>query len=86
MATGRRAFAGESQASLIAAILDLEPEPISGDQPLTPPGLERLGTEVPGQGSRRSLAVREVPSRMNCGGSRPEAEAPPSLSRRQHRR
>ena len=42
MATGRRAFAGESQASLIAAILDREPEPISGDQPLTPPGLERL--------------------------------------------
>jgi Tol biopolymer transport system component len=42
MAAGRRAFAGESQASLIAAILDREPEPISGDQPLTPPGLERL--------------------------------------------
>ena len=42
MATGRRAFAGESQASLIAAILEREPEPISGDQPLTPPGLERL--------------------------------------------
>jgi eukaryotic-like serine/threonine-protein kinase len=42
MATGRRAFAGESQASLIAAILDREPEPISGDQPLMPPGLERL--------------------------------------------
>jgi len=42
MATGRRAFTGESQASLVAAILDKEPEPISGDQPLTPPGLERL--------------------------------------------
>jgi Tol biopolymer transport system component len=42
MAAGRRAFAGESQASLIAAILDREPEAISGEQPLTPPGLERL--------------------------------------------
>ena len=42
MAAGRRAFAGDSQASLIAAILEREPEPISGDQPLTPPGLERL--------------------------------------------
>ncbi len=42
MATGRRAFAGESQASLIAAILNREPEPISSAQPLTPPGLERL--------------------------------------------
>ena len=42
MTAGRRAFAGDSQASLIAAILEREPEPISGDQPLTPPGLERL--------------------------------------------
>ena len=42
MAAGRRAFAGDSQASLIAAILEREPEPISGDPPLTPPGLERL--------------------------------------------
>ena len=42
MTAGRRAFAGDSQASLIAAILEREPEPISGDQSLTPPGLERL--------------------------------------------
>ena len=42
MTAGRRAFAGDSQASLIAAILEREPEPISGDPPLTPPGLERL--------------------------------------------
>ena len=42
MATGHRAFAGESQASVIAAILDREPEPISVAQPLTPRGLERL--------------------------------------------
>ena len=42
MATGRRAFAGDSQASLIAAILDRDPEPIRGAEPLTPPALERL--------------------------------------------
>ena len=42
MTAGRRAFAGGSQASLIAAILEREPAPISGDRPLTPPGLERL--------------------------------------------
>jgi dipeptidyl aminopeptidase/acylaminoacyl peptidase len=42
MATGRRAFAGSSQASLIAAILDREPEPMSDEPTLTPPGLERL--------------------------------------------
>jgi len=42
MATGRRAFAGDSQASVIAAILDRDPPPITDDQPLAPPGLERL--------------------------------------------
>ena len=42
MAAGRRPFSGESQASLIAAILDREPEPISQIDALTPPGLDRL--------------------------------------------
>ncbi len=42
MATGKRAFEGKSQASVIAAILEREPPLISTLQPLTPPGLERL--------------------------------------------
>jgi serine/threonine protein kinase/Tol biopolymer transport system component len=42
MTAGRRAFEGDSQASLIAAILEREPQPFSSDQPVTPPGLERL--------------------------------------------
>jgi hypothetical protein len=42
MATGRRAFEAKSQASLISAIMDKEPPPISQLQPLTPPSLERL--------------------------------------------
>jgi len=42
MATGRRAFAGKSQASLIAAILAAEPPSISSIQPMTPPALDRL--------------------------------------------
>jgi serine/threonine protein kinase/Tol biopolymer transport system component len=42
MVTGQRAFAGDSQASLIAAILERQPQPITVDHPLTPPGLERL--------------------------------------------
>ena len=37
MATGRRAFQGTSQASLIAAILTAEPPPIVTLQPMTPP-------------------------------------------------
>jgi serine/threonine protein kinase/Tol biopolymer transport system component len=42
MATGKRAFSGASQASLIAAILEREPAPISTIQPMTPPALDRV--------------------------------------------
>ncbi len=42
MATGRKAFSGESQASLISAILSSEPAPISTVQPMTPPALDRV--------------------------------------------
>ena len=40
--TGRKAFAGDSKASLTAAILTSDPPPITKIQPLTPPALERL--------------------------------------------
>jgi serine/threonine protein kinase len=42
MATGRKAFEGESHASLIAAILEREPPPLSTLQPLAPPALEHV--------------------------------------------
>jgi len=42
MATGKPAFEGRSQASLIAAILGKEPPPIAEVAPLSPPGLDRL--------------------------------------------
>ena len=42
IATGRKAFTGKSQASLIAAILSSEPKPISAIQPLSPPAFDRL--------------------------------------------
>ena len=42
MASGRRAFSGDSQASLIAAILDRDPEPLATVQPQTPSDLDRL--------------------------------------------
>jgi len=41
MMTGRKAFTGKSQASLIAAILEKDPQPMSELQPMTPPALER---------------------------------------------
>jgi eukaryotic-like serine/threonine-protein kinase len=41
MLTGRKAFEGKSQASLIGAIMHTEPTAILAEQPLTPPALER---------------------------------------------
>ncbi|MGH9363953.1 MAG: protein kinase domain-containing protein, partial [Thermoanaerobaculia bacterium] len=42
MATGRKAFSGTSQASLISAIMTAEPALISTIQPMTPPALDRM--------------------------------------------
>jgi eukaryotic-like serine/threonine-protein kinase len=42
MLTGRRAFEGRSQASLIAAILERHPTPVADLVPMTPPALDRL--------------------------------------------
>src|ERR1700731_389397 len=42
MATGKRAFEGKSQASVIAKILETDPPPISSLQPMTPPALDRV--------------------------------------------
>jgi len=42
MATGRKAFSGKSQASLISSIMKEDPAPISTVQPMTPPALDRV--------------------------------------------
>jgi eukaryotic-like serine/threonine-protein kinase len=42
MATGKKAFEGKSQASLIAKILETDPPPMSSLQPMTPPSLDRV--------------------------------------------
>ncbi len=42
MATGKPAFSGKSQASLIASILKDQPAPISTIQVMTPPALDRV--------------------------------------------
>jgi eukaryotic-like serine/threonine-protein kinase len=42
MATGKRAFTGKSQASIVAAILASDPQPISVIQPMAPPALDRV--------------------------------------------
>jgi len=42
MATGKKAFSGTSQASLISSIMKEDPAPISTIQPMTPPALDRV--------------------------------------------
>jgi Tol biopolymer transport system component/tRNA A-37 threonylcarbamoyl transferase component Bud32 len=42
MVTGRRAFEGKSQVSLMAAILDSDPKRVSEIQPLSPPALDHV--------------------------------------------
>ena len=42
MLTGKRAFEGTSQASLISAIMSADPRPLSASQPLAPPPLDHL--------------------------------------------
>ncbi len=42
MVTGKRAFTGKSQASIVAAILASEPTPISTVQPMAPPALAQV--------------------------------------------
>jgi serine/threonine protein kinase/Tol biopolymer transport system component len=42
MATGKKAFSGGTQASLISSILRDEPQPISQVQPMSPPALDHV--------------------------------------------
>lgn len=42
MATGKKAFEGKTQASVIAAVLASQPAPISTIQPMSPPALDRV--------------------------------------------
>jgi serine/threonine protein kinase len=47
MATGRRAFQGQSKTSLIAAIVSSQPEAISSVAPMSPPALDHLVRKCP---------------------------------------
>ena len=59
MATGRRAFEGRSQASLISAIMSVEPPPVSQVAPLAGAGRTRSArAHVPHEGSRGTCAQR----------------------------
>lgn len=65
MATGKKAFEGRSQASLIAAILDHHPPPIAAIQPLTPPELDHVVTRCLAKDpERRWQTARDVAAEL----------------------
>jgi Tol biopolymer transport system component len=93
MATGKKAFGGMSQASLIAAILEREPPPMSSLQPMTPPALDRVVKKcLAKESERRWQAASDVCDELKWiaeGGSQvmlapiPAAKGIHALGRRQ---
>jgi Tol biopolymer transport system component/tRNA A-37 threonylcarbamoyl transferase component Bud32 len=73
MATGKPAFTGKSRASLIAAILSSEPQPMAALQPMTPPALERVVKKCLGKDpDERWQSASDLASELNwiaAGGS-----------------
>ncbi len=82
MITGRKAFEGQSQASLIAAILEKDPKPLSSTQSLAPPALDRVVTRCLVKDADRRwqsfLDLNEELKWIAEGGSRGEMPAPAS--------
>jgi serine/threonine protein kinase len=90
MATGKPAFAGKTRASLIAAILSSEPQPMAALQPMTPPALARVVKKCLAKDpDERWQSASDLASELNWiaeGRSQAgEAERVPSGSRRWER-
>jgi len=90
MATGKRAFEGNSQASLIAKILETDPPPMSSLQPMTPPALDRVVRKcLRKDRDDRWQSARDVTDELKWvaeGGSQAgEAERVPARSRKLER-
>ncbi len=77
MATGRKAFSGTSQASLITAIMSSEPAPISAVHPPAPPALDRVvRTCLAKDPEDRWQAAGDVAKELKWVGEGPHAGAP----------
>ena len=86
MATGQRAFAAKSKASLIAAIVKEQPRPISEIQPLTPPAFEHVVAKCLAKDPEdRWQSARDVAQELRWigeGGSQAGVPAPVIATRR----
>src|SRR5262245_23847527 len=85
MATGKRAFDGKSQASLITSIMGSQPAPMSELAPLTPPGLERLVqaclAKDPADRLQSAHDIRMQLAWLTEGGSQMVVPAPAAAAR-----
>ncbi len=90
MATGKKAFEGKSQASLIAKILETDPAPISSLQPMTPPALDRVVKKcLAKEPERRWQAASDLCDELKWiaeGGSQAGVAAPVVARRRNRER
>jgi len=86
MATGKRAFEGKTQASLIAKILEIDPPPISSLQPMTPPALDRVVKKcLAKEPEKRWQTASDVCDELKWiaeGGSQTGMAAPVSATRK----
>jgi Tol biopolymer transport system component len=86
MATGKRAFEGQSQASLIVAIMEHQPRPLTELQPLSPPALEHVVTRcLTKDADERWQSARDVMHELQwiaAAGSQAGVPAPVAARRR----
>ena len=80
MATGRRTFEGKTQASVIAAILEREPEPVRILAPTLPPRVDELirGCLIKDPDERRQTMHDVLLDLRAIRAARPEAAAAPA--------
>ena len=82
MFTGKKAFEGKSQASLIAAIMHVEPPPVSAAQSLTPPSLDHIvKTCLAKDPDDRWQTTRDLLRELTRVGETPATAAPMGRSR-----
>jgi eukaryotic-like serine/threonine-protein kinase len=90
MATGKRAFEGRTQASVIAAILERDPAPISTLQPMLPPALDRVVKRClakdPDERWQSAQDLREELKWVTDAGSQAGVPAPVVAKRRSRER
>ena len=85
MVTGRKAFEGKSQASLISAIMSSDPPPVSQLQALSPPALDHVVrtclAKNPNERWQTSGDVFRQLKWIREGGSQPSVAAPVGAAR-----